>query len=127
MLGVWIPVFCIGFFVWDMPVALHRGIAHPDAVVRIRIRAVRPPIALCGAAALGAACSRSQHAAVLAVVVIAGIRLRRRAMTSIGSQYPDHRGAAQFMRTQNITPDDIVIAEDVLQQTYYLGLASTTG
>ena len=25
------------------------------------------------------------------------------------------------MRTQNITPDDIVLAEDVLQQTYYLG------
>ena len=42
-------------------------------------------------------------------------------MTSDGSQYPDHRGAAQFMRTQNITPDDIVLAEDVLQQTYYLG------
>jgi hypothetical protein len=42
-------------------------------------------------------------------------------MTSDGSQYPDHRGAAQFMRTQNITPEDIVLAEDVLQQTYYLG------
>jgi hypothetical protein len=25
------------------------------------------------------------------------------------------------MRTQNVTPDDIVLAEDVLQQTYYLG------
>jgi hypothetical protein len=35
--------------------------------------------------------------------------------------HPDHKGAAQFMRSQNITDDDIVLAEDVLQQTYYLG------
>jgi hypothetical protein len=34
---------------------------------------------------------------------------------------PDHKGAAEFMRQQNLTPDDILIAEDVLQQTYYLG------
>jgi hypothetical protein len=34
---------------------------------------------------------------------------------------PDHKGAAEFMRTQNIVPGDVVIAEDVLQQTYYLG------
>jgi hypothetical protein len=35
--------------------------------------------------------------------------------------FPDHRGAAQFIRSQNIKPGDILIAEDVLEQTYYLG------
>jgi hypothetical protein len=35
--------------------------------------------------------------------------------------HPDHKGAAEFMRTQHIVDDDIVLAEDVLQQTYYLG------
>jgi hypothetical protein len=34
---------------------------------------------------------------------------------------PDHQGAAAFMRQQNLTAADVVIAEDVLQQTYYLG------
>jgi len=70
----------------------------------------------------GAASRPLQNAAVLAVVIIAvnpaSIVAARGAE---GSQYPDHRGAAQFMRTQNITADDIVLAEDVLQQTYYLG------
>ena len=37
LLGVWIPVFCIGFFVWDLPVALYGGIAHPGTAVRLRI------------------------------------------------------------------------------------------
>ena len=35
--------------------------------------------------------------------------------------WPDHQGAALFMRTQNLTADDIVLAEDVQEQTYYLG------
>jgi hypothetical protein len=35
--------------------------------------------------------------------------------------YPDHKGAAEFMRSQGIVEDDVVLAEDVLQQTYYLG------
>jgi hypothetical protein len=71
---------------------------------------------------IGAAAKPIQVGAMLAVVVIAANPTATFArMTSDGSQYPDHRGAAQFMRTQNITPEDIVLAEDVLQQTYYLG------
>jgi len=32
-----------------------------------------------------------------------------------------HKGAARFIRGQDIKPGDILIAEDVLEQTYYLG------
>lgn len=35
--------------------------------------------------------------------------------------HPDHKGAAEFMRAQKLGPRDVVLAEDVLQQTYYLG------
>jgi hypothetical protein len=71
---------------------------------------------------LGRAARPLQYAAVVAVAVIAANPATTIAwMTSDGSQYPDHRGAARFIRTLNITPDDIVLAEDVLQQTYYLG------
>jgi len=121
LLGVWIPVFFLGFFVWNMPVRY--------------TSASLVPLLLCAFAFAqhcadrwwawlrqGAASRPLQNAAVLAVVIIAvnpaSIVAARGAE---GSQYPDHRGAAQFMRTQNITADDIVLAEDVLQQTYYLG------
>lgn len=33
--------------------------------------------------------------------------------------FPDHRGAAYFIQSLHLTSDDIVIAEDVLQQVYY--------
>jgi hypothetical protein len=35
--------------------------------------------------------------------------------------HPDHKGAAEFMKAQNIVDADVILAEDVLQQTYYLG------
>jgi hypothetical protein len=71
---------------------------------------------------MGAASRPIQGAAVLTTVVLAANPAATvAAMTSDGSQFPDHRGAAQFVRTLNITPNDIVLAEDVLEQTYYLG------
>ncbi len=36
-------------------------------------------------------------------------------------KFPDHKGAASFMHTVHLNPDDLVLAEDVLQQIYYLG------
>ena len=35
--------------------------------------------------------------------------------------HPDHRGAAEFVRGLKLEPADIVIAEDSISQTYYLG------
>jgi hypothetical protein len=35
--------------------------------------------------------------------------------------YPDHKGAARYISDLDLTTDPILIAEDVLQQTYYLG------
>jgi hypothetical protein len=34
---------------------------------------------------------------------------------------PDHKGAAAFIRDLNLEKEAVLIAEDVLQQTYYLG------
>jgi 4-amino-4-deoxy-L-arabinose transferase-like glycosyltransferase len=120
VLGVWIPVFCLGFFMWNMPARYTSASLVPlllsafafaqwaaDRVwARLRIANSRP----------------LQSAAVVAVAAVAANPAATfAAMTSDGSRYPDHRGAAQFVRTLQITPDDIVLAEDVLQQTYYLG------
>jgi hypothetical protein len=35
--------------------------------------------------------------------------------------YPDHKGAAEFMKSQHPKPGDIIVAEDALMQTFYLG------
>ena len=37
------------------------------------------------------------------------------------ASHPDHKGAAEFVARLHPGPRDIIIAEDVLQQTYYLG------
>ena len=121
LLGVWIPVFCLGFFMWNMPTRYTSASLVPMLLSAFAF-AQHCADRLWARLRIGTASRPMQHAAVLAVVVIAANPAATvAAMTSDGSQYPDHRGAAQFMRTQNITPDDIVIAEDVLQQTYYLG------
>ena len=38
-----------------------------------------------------------------------------------GHRGADHKGAAEFVRSLDLKDSDIVMAEDVLQQTYYLG------
>jgi hypothetical protein len=38
-----------------------------------------------------------------------------------GASFPDHKGAAAYMRSIKLGPKDIVLAEEVLLQTYYLG------
>ena len=121
LLGVWIPVFCLGFFVWDLPARYTSAslvplllcafafAQHGTDYLRARLHA-------------GSASRPIQTAAVFAVAAVASnpaAAVGR--LTSDLSEFPDHRGAAQFVRTLHITSDDIVLAEDVLQQTYYLG------
>jgi hypothetical protein len=38
-----------------------------------------------------------------------------------GERLPDHRGAARWLQAQPLQPNDIVVAEEVLYQWYYLG------
>jgi hypothetical protein len=121
MLGVWIPVFFLGFFMWDIPTRYTAASLVPlllcafafaqqcvdQVLARLRTGSFALPM---------------QRAAAVAVGVVAANPVATYGwMTSDGSEYPDHRGAAQFVRTLDIKPDDIVLAEDVLEQTYYLG------
>jgi hypothetical protein len=121
ILGVWIPVFCLGFFMWNMP-ARYTSASLVPLLISAFAFAQWLADRVWARLRMGAASRPIHNAAVLAVLVIAANPAATVAfVTSDGSRYPDHRGAAQFMRTQNITADDIVLAEDVLQQTYYLG------
>ncbi|MGH8175751.1 MAG: glycosyltransferase family 39 protein [Steroidobacter sp.] len=120
-LGVFAPLFALGLFAWNVPprytsmsllpmllsayAFAQRGTDWLLAnMPRMRARAKTHAVA----AALTAVCAINPTAA--GAVVNAGYRL-----------HPDHKGAADFMHTQQLTDEDIVLAEDVLQQTYYLG------
>jgi Dolichyl-phosphate-mannose-protein mannosyltransferase len=120
LLGVWIPTFTIGFFLWDVPsrytVAsllpmLMTGLAFAQGVTdRVRERT--------------AGSSRRwlpATFAAVAVLVIVDPAAAARVVDAGYTIHPDHKGAAEYLRSQHVSPEDIVVAEDVLQQTYYLG------
>jgi hypothetical protein len=59
-------------------------------------------------------------AALTCVLAINPLRAVK-ALDSGYAAHPDHKGAAQFVAALHPGPRDIIVAEDVLQQTYYLG------
>ena len=120
LLGVWAPVFALGAFAWNVP---------PRYTEMSLI-----PMLLCAFATcqqiVGASSERfvrlrsrmisSVAAVTIAILVVNPVTLA--ATTNAGyAMHPDHVGAADFMRAYGVRDDDIVLAEDVLQQTYYLG------
>lgn len=119
LLGVGIPLFILGLFSWDMPSRYTSASLVPmllcafafaqDVVDKLARR-----IGVESRAALGGA------AAIVAVLVV-NPRGLAAWLNAPDAFYPDHKGAAQFVRSLNLKPQDIVLAEDVLEQTYYLG------
>jgi hypothetical protein len=126
VLAVWIPMFMIGFFAWNMPPRYTVASLLPMMICAFAFaqhgtewfqRQLRARVRVSGRAAM---LVPSVAAVAVAVVIVNPVQ----AAAAVNSGYesnPDHKGAAEFMRGQNIVPEDVVIAEDVLQQTYYLG------
>ena len=121
-LGVWLPLLQIGCFQWDPAQRFVDGQILPlllaaFAVAQWAFGAVLSPAPVQSAARLarfGAA------AIVVCALVIDPARLRAAADPTY-AQYPDHEGAAHFLQSLHPGPRDIVVAEDALMQTYYLG------
>lgn len=119
-LGVWIPLLQIGYFKWDPAQRYIEGVAMPVLIAAFAIaqwacsswRAleVSPARARVGAAA----------AALMCLLVIDPARLPA-AVNPSYARYPDHKDAAGFVESQHPGPNDIIVAEDSLMQTYYLG------
>lgn len=119
VLSVWLPLLGLGLFTW-----------YPEP--RYTEFALLP-LLLCGFACLPAARSLQPSR-------ISGVSMRWSAVAAcllcilcvnpfgvaqvVNAGYtihPDHRGAAEFMKSLRLAPNDIVLAEDVIEQTYYLG------
>src|SRR5512138_157230 len=116
ILLVWAPVFALGVFAWNIP-------PRYTAVALI-------PLLVCAFAALQGAtekiarsAARAPHAIAAGVAALCVINPVQ-ALNSVNAGYrihPDHKGTAEFLQSQDIREEDIILAEDVLQQTYYLG------
>jgi Dolichyl-phosphate-mannose-protein mannosyltransferase len=123
-LGVWIPLLQIGCFQWDPAQRFVDGQMLPlllaaFAVIQWAARAW--PVA----AAAPSRASLARFGGMLAAVVVCALvidpaRLGA-AVDPTYAQYPDHKGAAKFVRSLHPGPHDILVAEDALMQTYYLG------
>ncbi len=119
VLSAWLPLLGIGLFTW-----------YPEP--RYTEFAL-PPLLLCGFASLPAARSRQPTkmagvslrwqaaAAFLLCVIFVNPLGVARVVNSGYTIHPDHKGAADFMKSLQLAPNDILLAEDVIEQTYYLG------
>jgi hypothetical protein len=119
LLGVWIPLFVLGLLAWNMPSRYTSasllplvlgGFAFAQRVFEwTALPSGFPAAALRGTTAL----------------VLTGLAINPPALIGVVTAgvegHPDHKGAALFVRSLPLRPDDIVLAEDVLQQTFYLG------
>jgi hypothetical protein len=121
VLGVWVPMFMLGWFRWNLPSRYTSASLVPMLICAFAV-AQHAVDALSQRLRSSKVATPLQALALVAVMVLiidpatANARFGRERVP-----LPDHKGAALFMRTQHVTADDIVLAEDVLQQTYYLG------
>lgn len=133
-LGVWIPLLMIGWIKWNIPsryaaaqiipllVAAFAAMQWAVEWITRRGAVFADALSVTGAAGgarnapLWGACA----AASACVLVINPMQLAQ-AVDSGYASHPDHKGAARFVASLHPGSHDIIVAEDVLQQTYYLG------
>jgi hypothetical protein len=115
LLAVGLPLFAVGLFGWYFPARYVEFALLPFLLTAF---------ACCQqwmlATRAGEAGWLKPVIAAAASATIVGPAAAARAVNA-GDTFADHRAAAQFMRSIARGPKDIVIAEEVLMQTYYLG------
>jgi hypothetical protein len=128
VLGVWLPLVVIGVFAWDIPPRyagtqimplLLGGVAAAQwlftDVLAQRLAVSQPAAARVRTGALTAG------AAALACLLVVNPVALGKSVTLGARALPDHKGAAEYIKSLHLQPNDVLVAEDVLQQTYYLG------
>jgi hypothetical protein len=140
VLGFWLPLLMIGFMKWNIPPRyaaaqivpmLLGGFAAAQWLVeawlarRLAVGGIGLPPGGAPAATRTPVPGGRPMAAALAAALVSVLAVNPfRAAKAVDSGYathPDHKGAAEFVAALHPGPRDIIVAEDVLQQTYYLG------
>jgi hypothetical protein len=120
ILGLWAPVFALGLFAWDVP-SRYTSMAVIPLLVCAFAMAQRLLDRVMQSTPVSSPAAADKTIAVVAMLLIVNPMATAATVNAGYRAFPDHKGAAEFMRKQRITDDDVVLAEDVLQQTYYLG------
>jgi 4-amino-4-deoxy-L-arabinose transferase-like glycosyltransferase len=139
ILGLWVPLLMIGWIKWNIPpryaaaqimpmlvaafAALQWAAQWLNERVSRRRRAIvlgTGELAVRGTGATTIPAWGAAVAVLAAVLVVNPIQVAQ-AVDSGYTNHPDHKGAAEYVAHLHPGPHDIIIAEDVLQQTYYLG------
>jgi hypothetical protein len=121
LLTVWVPIFVLGFFTWNMPpryaaASLIPLLLSALAFVQYAITALSKRVPSFS----GKSFLEPAIAALCAVFIIGPFDISH--ATPSYRRFPDHKGAAEFLQAQNVSAEDLVFAEDILEQQYYLGL-----
>ena len=116
ILGAWMPLFALGFVGWYFPPRYTEFALLPMLLCAVAV--CQAVFTASGRPAVWPV-NRTVTAAAVAIAFVNPFALAH--AINAGDRFPDHRGAAQFVRTLKLQPNDIVMAEEVLMQTYYLG------
>jgi 4-amino-4-deoxy-L-arabinose transferase-like glycosyltransferase len=119
LLGVWVPLIGLGLTGWYFPPRYTEFALLPLVLTAVAV-AQRFVNAYTGATFTRQRKIWASTAAALCTVAIVNPLALAHAVNP-GESFPDHKGAAAYMRTIKLGPSDIVLAEEVLLQTYYLG------
>ena len=123
-LGVWLPLLQIGLISWDVPPRYTGAQILPlliAAFASARWGAERLSELLARRRAPAHAPAVALTAAALVCLLVINPTHLEAAVDPSYLHYPDHKGAAAFVESQHPKPDDIIVAEDALMQTFYLG------
>jgi hypothetical protein len=136
VLGLWVPLLMIGWMKWNippryaaaqiMPMLIAAFAAMQWAAAKAAEWAVRRPGTHAQTPAGVRGVGSGQPAWGAAAVVLACLLVTNPMKVAVAvdtgyASHPDHKGAAEFVASQHPGSRDIIVAEDVLQQTYYLG------
>jgi len=128
VLGLWVPLLMIGCIRWNIPTRYAAAQIMPMLVSAFAAMqwaagwiAQRVPAQVGALTAAGVPRAWVPAAALLAVILVVNPVQVADAVDSGYASHPDHKGAAEFIARLHPGPHDILVAEDVLQQTYYLG------
>jgi hypothetical protein len=118
-LTVWVPLFAVGLLSWDVAVRYTEFALLP---LLLCATAVCQEAATAGILSLRLQTRPAQAllALVTCVLIVNPIKLVRTVNAGY-SIHPDHKGAADYIKSIHPRANDLIVAEDSLQQTYYLG------
>jgi hypothetical protein len=117
-LWAWLPLIAIGILAWN-PAPRYTSVALLPVLLGT-VAALQGLSGYLTRITGGSARALTAGVAVLGMACVLNPLALARAVNPGYDVHPDHKGAAEFMRSQHIAPEDIIVAEDVISQAYYL-------